>query len=140
MYLETIGASRSLIYRLSQPPESTPLIMMLHFRHHEGSISSSSSIHYAIVASSVENVEYCRLYLARSHCTLTCPLWSNATHDLIINRKHGNLTILLPKNPYCRVAEGQGTVPNPQTNHSIKETKTQSAMARHSLIHIIRKA
>lgn len=100
IYFNSYGTCTPPTYCTSHMPKITPVMMTRHSRHDEGSSWRSSPSDYAIVASSVRNVSYCRLFLALSHCTSTYPFLRDVTGNGIINWRHINLASPLPKHSY----------------------------------------
>lgn len=73
-------------------------MVMERTRNLKGPSSEKPSSDYASIATSSDNVEYCRLYLARSHREYTCPLHNEATQNLIISHRRVKLVDLPPRN------------------------------------------
>lgn len=88
-------------------------MIMLHPMHHEGSSTIRLARIYATVTSSADNVDYCRLCLARSPSSWTRPLLRDTTNNLFTNQKQLNLANLPPRNAYRQDTQSQRRRENP---------------------------
>lgn len=100
IYLYSDETSALPIYSKTATPNTTPVMMMPEPRYLQSSSSRGWPSDYATVPSSIDNVDYCCLCRARSHCTSTSPLLTDATCKLIIKQRHNNLRKLSPRNFY----------------------------------------
>lgn len=100
MYFDSEKTSTPSIYHISDTVKTTPVIMMQHPSHDEGSTSRIPPRKYATVASSTNNVAYSRLCLTSLDLASKFPLLSDETRSCIINQRPINLANFLQRNSY----------------------------------------
>lgn len=81
-------------------PKPPPVMRMQHLTHRQSSSPRSLRSDYTAFPSFAETVAYFHFFLARSHCTSKCRLWSDAISNIIINQWHINLANLPTRNSY----------------------------------------
>lgn len=141
VFLDTDGTSTPLSYCTSNRTKCTPGMMIHYPRHQEGCTSRSSTGHYETVASSVDNIDYCRVRLSCSHRVSTCLLLNIMSHTT--PSSVGGMSTqpnFRRETPTTWVTEAQGAVGNSQLDLFVWKSKARGAMVELSRTHTIRVA
>lgn len=116
MILATGGTSKSTIYDTLDTVNTASIMAMQPDRSRKGGTTGNSSLDFATVASSVDDVDNFGLCLLRSHCAPICILLNEAKKKLITNDRHVNLGALQPRTSFCQGSRSPrrrgGTTPN----------------------------
>lgn len=139
MYLATDGAMIALIYGTSDTPNTTPMIMGQQRRYYAGSVWRGLLRECAKVASSVDNVDNCRLCIENSHRTLRCMLLNYTHAPWSLSKGIIAWQALRRETGSTQEAEAGGLVKNPYLAPLIQESETRSIVANLARTHIFRK-